>query len=715
MQTVLIVDDRPTNQNIFAKLASSISTDIAVQTCGDPIAALDLLDTTTPDLIIVDYSMPGMTGAEFTREVRRRPATHEVPVVVITAYADRDFRLTALEAGATDFLQSPVDRREFQSRARTLLAFRRQQLEVKSRAARIEAEVEKTHANILALIGSDTDVLGQVLDALPIRISATDPNGRCLFVNAHQAAMLGATPAALVGQDLSARFGEARARRDRETDAEVLAGGRSIPAYEDVIEHEGLSLVHLTHKAPLKDPQGQTVGVLASAVDITGRKRAETHLNHMARHDVLTGLPNRILFRDRLETEIEAAQRTGTLVAVFLLDLDRFKLINDTRGHHIGDQLLEKVAARISGVLGEGDCAARLGGDEFAIIHTRLANESEAAQRAEQLLLAIDQVYGLDHHDVMLTASLGISLAPTDATSPEELLRTADLAMYVAKGNGGNAFRFYRPEMNRQAQATAALEADLHAAIERNEFILHYQPQFSARTGEVVSVEALIRWMHPDRGMQSPGVFLKLAEETGLIVPIGDWVLRESCRQVAEWRAAGIDIPCVSVNFSALQFQRQDVFALVTAALDAAGLSPQSLEIEIVESLLLHNREAVADALRRLRAIGVRVAIDDFGTGYSSLAYLRDLPVDCLKIDRSFVANLLTSGKDAAIVSAMTSLAHDLGMAIVAEGVENDEQRLMLRTIGCDTLQGYHLGRPVSATEIAQRFTAEPAARSIAG
>ena len=711
MQHVLIVDDRPTNQNIFAKLASSIADDIAVQTCGDPLEALELLEICTPDLIIVDYSMPGMTGAEFTREVRRRPPTFEVPIIVITAYNDRDFRLTALEAGATDFLQSPVDRREFQSRARNLLAFRKQQLSVKDRAAKLELDVDKTHHNITALLGTEIGILGQVLDTIPIMISATDEAGHCLFVNSHQAAMLGTTPSALVGSDLTSLFGDDRGRHDRQMNEMVIASGRALPAYEDVIDHENIRLVYLTNKAPLRDASNKVVGVLTSAVDITGRKRAENHLNHMARHDVLTGLPNRILFRDRLAAEIEAAQRSGQYVAVFLLDLDRFKLINDTRGHHVGDQLLEKVAARISRTLSEGDCAARLGGDEFAIIQTRLDNEAQIVSRAENLLREVAQTYGLDHHDVVLTGSLGISLAPNDGTTPDELLRTADLAMYDAKAAGGNAFRFFHSEMNSQAQTAAALEADLHVAIEHEQFELHYQPQVSSRTGEIVSAEALIRWNHPHQGLLAPGAFLRLAEETGLIIPIGAWVLRESCRQLVAWRHAGVALPHISVNLSALQFQRQDVYELVRSALADTGLDAASLELEIVESVLVQNRIEVAETLRRLRDLGVRIAIDDFGTGYSSLQYLRDLPVDCLKIDRSFVTGLPFSSKDAAIVHAMTGLGHDLGMTITAEGVETEQQQLLLRTIGCDQLQGFYLGMPCAAAEFQALFEKQAANR----
>lgn len=701
-QHVLIVDDRPTNQSIFAKLASSLGPEIHVQTYGDPREALRWLDDHTPDLIIVDYSMPHMNGAEFTREVRKRPLASDLPIIVITAYNDRDFRLSALEAGATDFLQSPIDRREFRSRARNLLALRHQQLSIKSRAALLEQQLERTHHNVPALIGSDVDVFSQLLGAIPVMVSATDREGRCLFVNAHQAAVSNTTPAALVGTDISVMFGEERAKRDRQMNEMVLSAGRALPAYEDVIEHDGIRLVYLTHKAPLRDAQNNIVGVLTSAVDISGRKLAEEHLNHIARHDVLTGLPNRILFRERLQAEIEKGRHSGKCIAVFLLDIDRFKMINDTRGHLAGDNLLAAIATRINMIVGEGDCAARLGGDEFAIIQTGLDSAVDAARRAEEILRALAQPFALENHSMVLTASLGISLAPDDSSLPDDLLRIADLAMYKAKEAGGNTFRFFMPEMNQQAQQIATLEADLHAAIEHQQFDLHFQPIFSAKSHKIAGAEALIRWNHPEKGLLSPGDFLKLAEETGLIIPIGTWVLKQACQQLVAWRKAGIDIPQISVNLSPLQFQRQDVYQLAKQVLDETGLDPSSLELEIVESVVVRNREAVAHTLARLRNLGVRIAIDDFGTGYSSLQYLRDLPVDSLKIDRTFVSGLPFSPKDTAIVHAITSLGRDLGMTVIAEGVETEAQELLLQTMGCDRLQGYYLSVPRPRAEFEQ-------------
>ncbi|RYY37557.1 MAG: GGDEF domain-containing protein, partial [Sphingomonadales bacterium] len=309
---------------------------------------------------------------------------------------------------------------------------------------------------------------------------------------------------------------------------------------------------------------------------------------------------------------------------------------------------------------------------------------------------------------VVLSGSMGIALAPDHSVVPDELLRTADLAMYAAKAAGGNTCRFYHAELSRAAQVAVKLEADLHGAIERGEFELFYQPVAHARSGEIAGAEALIRWNHPVRGRLAPGDFLRCAEETGLIIPIGEWVLRTACRQLAVWQAGGVALPRMAVNLSVLQFQRTDVFALVRDAIAEAGIAPGALELELVESLLVSNREATAETLQRLRDFGVRIAVDDFGTGYSSLQYLRDLPIDRLKIDRSFVMNLPFAVKDAAIVHAITSMARDLGLETTAEGVETEEQSVMLRAIGCDHLQGYHLGRPQPAEAFEQLFARTP-------
>lgn len=696
-QRILIVDDRPTNRDIFAKVAGSIAKDVAVETFGDPRDALDWLRDNSADLIIVDYRMPNLTGAEFTEEVRRRPNVADVPIIVITAYNDREYRLRALDAGATDFLQSPVDHREFQSRARNLLERRSRQLSVEKRTSALERQLESTHGAGMLQALPDAALLRQLVDMVPIMISAVDRDGHCLFANAQLAAILDRKPADLVGKDLTDIFGPERSQRDRQRDAIIIDSGRSLPAYEEAIDHNGINLVCLTSKSPLRSADGEIIGVLTSSVDISGRKLAEDHLRHIARHDMLTGLPNRIMLRDQLQRMIDQARRGNKLVAVSLLDLDRFKTINDTRGHQTGDLLLQEVAKRIDRLLGPGDFAARLGGDEFAILQSDCGNADEIGVCNEELLDLLNQPYDIDDATLVLSASMGIAISPRDSIEPDELLRMADLAMYEAKACGRNAIRFYSGDLDKRAQTAAALETDLRAAIIGRQFYLDYQPIVDARTGTIVAAEALIRWDHPAHGRLAPDQFFEAAAEIGLMAPMGVWVLQEACSRFVEWRKAGASIDRIAVNLAPIQFQRQDVFMLISDVIRRTGIAPQSLELEITEATLLNDHAQVAATLARLRALGVSIAIDDFGTGYSSLQYLRDLPADRLKIDRVFVNGIDRSSTDAAIVTAINHLASAIGLHVVAEGVESGIQASMLRAIGCQELQGFFIGRPQPA------------------
>lgn len=693
-QRILIVDDRPTNRDIFAKIAGSISPDVTVETFGDPVDALAWLEDNVADLIIVDYRMPNLSGAEFTEQVRKRPHVSDIPIIVITAYNDREYRLRALDAGATDFLQSPVDHREFQSRARNLLIRRSQLLSVEERATALEDQLARTRAGLSRPAAPDADLLHQLVDMVPIMISAVDLEGRCIFVNAQLAAILDQKPGDLIQTELANLFGTEHAQRERQRNAIVIDGGRSLPAYEETIDHQGISLVCLTSKSPLRGSSGAIVGVLTSSVDISGRKLAEEHLRHIARHDMLTGLPNRILLRDQLQQMIDQARRRSGLVAVTLLDLDRFKTINDTRGHQTGDLLLQEVAKRIDRLLGRHDFAARLGGDEFAILHSDCERVDDIRLCNEELLDLLNQPYEIEDAQLVISASMGIAIAPTDSSEPDELLRMADLAMYDAKANGRNAIRFYSADLDRRAQTEAALEGDLRAAIAERQFFLDYQPIVDAKTGTIIAAEALIRWDHPEYGTLKPDQFFAAAAEIGLMAPMGGWVLQEACTQFAAWRQAGAPIKRIAVNLAPIQFQRQDVFQLVADTLRRTGIAPAELELEITEATLLDDQAQVAATLARLRALGVSIAIDDFGTGYSSLQYLRNLPADRLKIDKVFVQGLDQGGTDAAIVTAIVHLANAIGLHVVAEGVESGMQASMLRTTGCQELQGYHIGRP---------------------
>jgi diguanylate cyclase (GGDEF)-like protein len=449
--------------------------------------------------------------------------------------------------------------------------------------------------------------------------------------------------------------------------------------------------------SPSAMPNG---GWVATHEDITARRQAEAQIAHMAHHDALTSLPNRVLLRERLEEALGHVRRGGQL-AVLYLDLDHFKSINDTLGHGIGDELLKSVALRLRGCVRDIDTIARLGGDEFAVIQTELTDPSDAAALAARIREAITQPYDLEGHQVPADVSIGISLAPNDAIDPDQLLKNADMALYKSKADGRGTFRFFEPGMDERVKARRALELDLRNAIVSGEFVLHYQPLVNIARNEVSCFETLLRWRHPRGGMIPPAEFIPIAEETGLINQIGEWVLREACREAAGWP----DDVAVAVNLSPVQFKNNNLPQVVVGALAAAGLSPRRLELEITEAVLLQNNEATLATLRQLHALGIRIAMDDFGTGYSSLSYLRSFPFDKIKIDRSFIGDLAEKAESDAIVQAITGLANRLQITTTAEGVETQEQLAKVEALGCTEMQGFLYSRPVPASGLAAWFS----------
>ena len=429
---------------------------------------------------------------------------------------------------------------------------------------------------------------------------------------------------------------------------------------------------------------------------------ANLQLRHLATHDALTDLPNRVLLDDRLEQAIAHAERDSQSFAVMMLDLDRFKMINDSLGHHAGDAVLKEIACRLHAIVRSIDTVARVGGDEFVLIigpSTPPANVEEIAVRANEALRQPIRVGSVDLH---VSASIGIATYPTDGGSAERLLANADAAMYCAKQRGRNNYQCFAPGMSAVTLERASLESELHHALRLEQLELHYQPKVDTASGDVRSAEALIRWRHPQRGLIPPMQFIPLAEECGLIHDIGAWVVREACRQCAAWQRAGVPAVRVAVNVAASQFRRGDLLDTIRSALDDAQLDPQYLEIELTESVVMTDPEGTAAILEQLSRMGVLVSVDDFGTGYSSMNYLRRFPIDKLKIDRGFLKDLLSSSDDASIVRAIISLAHSLRLKVVAEGVETTEQLRFLRTLGCDQYQGYHFSPPVPANEFAR-------------
>lgn len=426
-------------------------------------------------------------------------------------------------------------------------------------------------------------------------------------------------------------------------------------------------------------------------------KKAQETIRTMAYYDPLTGLPNRSLFRDRLQQSMSQMKRQGQLLAVLFLDLDRVKLINDTLGHHIGDLLLKAVAERLVYCLREGDTVARLGGDEFMLLLPGIDHVNDVIKLTEKILEELKPSFRINGHDLYITASIGISIFPYDGTDVETLSKNADTAMYRAKRHGRNNYQIFVPSMNEEAFEQLKLDNSLRRALERGEFLLHYQPQVSLATGEITGMEALVRWNHPEFGLIPPKKFIQWAEDTGLINPLGEWVLREACTQNRTWQTNGLPRLRVAVNLSANQFKDQDFVHHVEKALEESNLAPDCLDLELTESVIMENVGHSLRAPHDLRAMGVRFSIDDFGTGYSSLSYLKHFPVNTLKLDQSFVRDLSTDPNDAAIATAVIALGHSLNLTVLAEGVETDQQLEILKDLKCDKIQGFLFSQPLEA------------------
>ena len=640
------------------------------------------LDDEAWDLVIADYSLPGFTALGALDVLHRRGV--DIPFLILSGTIGEETAVEAMRAGAHDYIMKG-------SSARLIPAVERELREAAERANRRRAEeaLRDNERRFRSLIEHSSDI-----------ITVLDGSGKILYESPSIERLLGHRPGELIGTLLE----EYVHPEDRHALAAAIAASSPASgavAAEFRMRQQTGEWRFLEASVSNLLENVEVGGVVLNSRDITARKQDEETIRHLAYFDALTRLPNRTLFNDRLAQALAHARRRGARgLAVMFLDLDRFKTINDTLGHGAGDELLRTLASRLTGALREEDTVARLSGDEFMFVLPDVDDVEAAARVARKILEEVAVPFRIHGHELHVTASIGITMVPTDGTDAETLIRNADTAVHRAKKQGGNTYQLYAPAMNAIAFKRLLLENSLRHAVDREELELHYQPLVSLKDGTIVGSEALIRWNHPELGLVSPLEFIPLAEETGLIVPLTQWVLRTSCAQMRSWREAGLPIETVSVNISAERFNTSDLPAAVAEALSATGLDGRHLCLELTESVMMENAEESIATLDELKKLGVKISIDDFGTGYSSLSYLKRLPIDTLKIDQSFVRNMPVDADDAAIAMLIISMAHNLQLSVVAEGVETEEQMSTLRSQRCDVMQGYLVSRPLPATDM---------------
>ena len=577
-----------------------------------------------------------------------------------------------------------------------------QHINIKNDVMRIRMTNVTERRRIEQVLAESEARLRTLMNLAPIGIFTMDAKGGCNYVNDRWCQLTGYSEAQARGQGwVQALHPEDKEEVFTVWNEAVKNGSEFAHAYRFLSPTGRVTWVSGSAVA-LMDGTGAISGYIGTAMDVTERMRAEERLDYLAHHDSLTGLPNRVLLHDRLQQTMIDARRHDRLAAVLFLDLDRFKTINDTLGHETGDALLKAVAERLQGCVRDGDTVARLGGDEFSVVLADVAHVDDVARVAHKILHSVATPFQIAGKELFVTTSIGVTLFPFDDNTPEGLLKNADVAMYQAKEAGRNAYRYFTAEMNVRALERLRLETDLRHAIERNELLLMYQPQVNLKDGRLIGVEALIRWRHPESGLVSPAQFIPIAEETGLIGPIGEWVLRTACAQNKAWQNAGLPPVYVTVNVSARQLKQQGLIHSVTRILKDTGLAPEYLGLELTESMLVENVERTVAVLNELHALGVCFSIDDFGTGYSSLNYLKRFPIDILKIDQSFMRGIPGNAEDTAIARAIIVMAHGLGIKTIAEGVETEAQFAFLRTHRCDGMQGFYFSPAVPAETIAQ-------------
>jgi len=682
---LLLVEDNPGDARLLEEmLKASVSHNLELTHVGSMRAAVAILAERATDIILLDLGLPDAQGLEAVR--RAHDAAPNIPVVVLTGRDDELMAGQALQEGAEDYLIKG------QIEPRGLLRALRYAIERKVMEEALFAEKERAEVT-----------LNSIGDA----VISTDVAGIITFLNLVAEKMTGWTREEAVGRPLAEVFVGVDSTTREATPNPVASAFEQnrtlhLPTNSLLIGRDKPETPIEAGVSPMYNREGHATGSVIVFRDVSSARAMTLEMTHSFEHDFLTGLPNRQLLNDRISQAIALAPRHKKQVAVLFLDLDGFKHINDSLGHPVGDMLLQSIAKRLVGCVRTSDTVSRQGGDEFVVLLSEAEQGEDAAIVASRMLKAVAEAHFIDKHDLHVTTSIGVSVYPDDGRDAETLIKNADTAMYQAKENGRQSYQFFKPAMNVRAVERQSIEESLRLALERKEFALHYQPKINLRTGAITGAEALIRWTHPTRGVVSPAQFIPIAEESGLIRPIGNWVLHEACQQARAWVDAGLPPASMAVNVSATELRDETYVQRLYATLSRTGMDPQSLELELTESVLMMHAHSAAIILQALRRSGVQVALDDFGTGYSSLSYLRDFPIDALKIDQSFVSEVTSAGEDTSIVTAVISMARSLGLRVVAEGVETQEQLEFLQAHECDEGQGYYFSRPVPPDEYAE-------------
>jgi diguanylate cyclase (GGDEF)-like protein/PAS domain S-box-containing protein len=683
-ECVLLIDAQADDAaRILDELSLATDERFRVECVTELSSAIERLRNGGVGAVMLDLSLPDSQGIETFDKIFQ--AAPRVPILILSGTDTEAMARQAVKRGAQDYLvKTQADGYRLRRAVGTLM--------------------DRRAAEAILL---EKEVADATLDSIEEAVLRTDIRGNVRYLNRMAETMTGWLRNEALGRPVAdvLRIIDGINRAAVGNAVEIVmqedktAGVKTNRINCILVRRDGCEFGIENKVTPIHGQNGEVTGALVAFHDVSAARARSLEMSRLAQHDSLTGLPNRVLFHDRITQAISLAVRQGTELAVLFVDLDQFKRINDSLGHRVGDNLLQSVAHRLVACVRRSDTVCRLGGDEFVILLSQVEHAEDAAFSARKILRALAAPHSIDSKILDIQVSIGVSTYPSDGPDAETLMVRADTAMYEAKQHGRNNFKFFRHEMDARVAERQLLEGDLRSALGRNEFLLHYQPKINLQTGQITGMEALIRWLHPQRGMIYPGQFVPLAEECGLIFSIGRWVLLEACKQARAWSDSGLGVVPVAVNVSATEFWTKDFLSGVRAALIATGLEPANLELELTESVLMDDAEIAVGTLSKLKAMGVQLAIDDFGTGYSSFTYLRRFPVDALKLDQSFVREITENPGDATIVSAMINIGKSLNQRVIAEGIETRGQFKFLHCHGCGEGQGYYFSHPVVAEQ----------------